>query len=109
MNTVNAVLYFIQQFWFEMGFGAMIIAAAKFLFTEFKKQNENNDTLKIAIQAMLRNDLLHNYHEYIHKGYCSTEEKENWINMYNQYHTLGANGVMDEKKKKLLALPDEIV
>lgn len=61
--------------------------------------------LKRGLQSLLRDKLLENYDKYEAKGYAKTTERDSWINMYNQYHNLGANGVMDDIKEKFLDLP----
>ena len=40
------------------------------------------------------------------KKYAPTDAKENFENLYQRYHTLGKNGVMDEKRKAFMQLPD---
>lgn len=64
------------------------------------------DTLKIATQAQLRDRLLQGYKEFMSQGYAEYDDKQNWINQYNSYHSLGRNGIMDSYKEKLLNLPD---
>lgn len=61
--------------------------------------------LNYGIQAVLRDRLRYLYKEYEKRGWVDLDDREDWINMYNQYHTLGKNGVMDDVKNKLLALP----
>lgn len=39
--------------------------------------------------------------------YVDLDDREDWEYMYQQYHALGKNGVMDDTRKKLLALPTE--
>lgn len=39
-------------------------------------------------------------------GYCPTDEKADFENLYQSYHQLGKNGVMDANREKLLALPE---
>ena len=36
------------------------------------------------------------YHEAHQMGHTTIEEKSNFDNLYSCYHSLGANGVMDE-------------
>lgn len=62
--------------------------------------------LKLGLQALLRAELLKEYRAAKHDGYTRVSDRESWQNMYNQYHTLGANGVMDDIKKRYFALPE---
>ncbi len=71
-----------------------------------EKMEEQNKAVIAGIQAMLRDRLLQAYRHYDEKGYADYEDKQNVENLYRQYHTLGANGVMDGMRKKFLTLPD---
>lgn len=62
---------------------------------------------KLGIQALLRDRLYWTYNHYNSKGYAPIYARENFTNMYNQYHSLGANGVMDDIKEKFESLPTE--
>ena len=64
---------------------------------------------KLGIQALLRDRLYWTYNHYNAKGYAPIYARENFENMYNQYHSLGANGVMDDIKEKFENLPTEAV
>lgn len=64
---------------------------------------------KLGIQALLRDRLYWTYNHYNAKGYAPIYARENFENMYNQYHSLGANGVMDDIKEKFENLPTESV
>lgn len=61
--------------------------------------------LKKGLQSLLRDKLLENYEKCEAKGYAKTRERDSWVNMYDQYHNLGANGVMDDIRDKFLDLP----
>lgn len=63
--------------------------------------------LEHGVQAMLRDRLRYLYKSYERNGYVDIDDREDWENMYQQYHTLGKNGVMDNIRQKLLALPTE--
>lgn len=72
------------------------------------KQNEKKtESVQLGVQALLRDRLYHTYMKYIEKGYAPIYARENFENMYNQYHVLGANGVMDDVYKKFMELPLE--
>ena len=72
------------------------------------KQNESKtESVQLGVQALLRDRLYSTYLKYAEKGYAPIYARENFENMYNQYHTLGANGVMDDIYHKFMALPLE--
>lgn len=63
--------------------------------------------LKAGTQAVLRNNLIELYDRYYHEGSAPTYIKDNFENLYRQYHTLGANGVMDSYYQNFINLPTE--
>ena len=67
--------------------------------------DKRNEIIKRGVQALLRHDLYEIYNHWIKKGYCPNDVKNDVENMYNQYHNLGKNGVMDSMYHELLALP----
>jgi hypothetical protein len=71
------------------------------LFTYLAKRVK---ALDCGLQAMLRDRLRFLYKSYKKRGSITYDEKEDWIYMYNQYHALGKNGVMDSVKDKILAM-----
>lgn len=74
---------------------------------ELKKRDIDNVLIKNGIQALLRHELLTDYEEFSHKGYCSTDEKDAFERMYECYHSLGKNGVMDDIHRKVISMPTE--
>lgn len=62
--------------------------------------------IKKGTQAGLRHDLGLIADEWLVKGYCPRNVKVDFENLYNQYHQLGKNGVMDNTREAILALPE---
>lgn len=62
--------------------------------------------IKKGEQANLRHSLYEIYNTWMPLGYCPTDEKADFENLYQSYHNLGKNGVMDANREKLLALPE---
>lgn len=60
-----------------------------------------------GVQALLRAQLRKDWNDYSERGYAPIYAKEDFENAYQQYHNLGANGVMDDIRKKFLDLPDK--
>ena len=63
------------------------------------------NTLKIGMQSMLRDRLLQAHGHYKEVGHISYQEMNNLLNMYDMYHKLGANGVMDEIIAEIKDIP----
>lgn len=80
---------------------------------ELKQMHNDDDLTKKGIQALLRNKLDFLFKEAVTnrcKGnevnaYATQEEKVEFDNIYQKYHSLGTNGVMDNCYKKYMALP----
>lgn len=53
-----------------------------------------------GIQAILRDRLYSLYHQCMTQGWYSRDDFENFENMYEQYHSLGKNGIMDTRREK---------
>lgn len=61
--------------------------------------------VKKGVQALLRDRLIQGYKYYRAQGWADEDDRNNLENVYVQYHALGANGVMDDLRKKFLELP----
>lgn len=87
------------------GVPAMISAIFAYVIKRIRKNDRETTAVKYGIQALLRDRLYALYSVCDEKGSASLAERDNFENMYRQYHSLGANGVMDNIRKKFLALP----
>lgn len=61
--------------------------------------------VKLGVQALLRAQMISDYNKWSERGYAPIYARQNFENCWAQYHSLGANGVMDDIHKKFLALP----
>ena len=76
--------------------------------TDDLKQLQESDTLqKESLQSILRDRLYELYNLCLRKGFATLDERENFENMYQKYHSLGMNGVMDDIHYKFFELPTE--
>ncbi len=50
--------------------------------------------------------MISEYNKALDKGYAAIYAKENFENVWKNYHTLGVNGVMDDIHEKYMSLPD---
>lgn len=86
-------------------------AICSFLFTWlFNKRREKRSVdviLRRGVQAHLRMDLVKYHDEYVKQGWIPLEVKSAYDNMYQQYHKLGKNGVMDDYHKEVMKLPTQ--
>ena len=71
-----------------------------------EKYTRQMKVLAKAQQAQMRSQLLEQYHKYMKDGYISEEHMEDWENQYQAYHSLGKNGILDNRRNALLKLPN---
>lgn len=84
-----------------LGIGTRVV------ITRLKTQENRQKALEFGVQALLRDRMLHNYNKYSEQGYAPIYAKENFENMYRQYHELGGNGVMTQLHIEFMELPTE--
>lgn len=77
------------------------------ILARMKEQEMRQKALEFGVQALLRDRMLHCYNKYIDEGFAPIYAKENYENMYQQYHELGGNGVMTHLHEEFMALPTE--
>ena len=74
---------------------------------DVKELQESDKTQKESLQSILRDRLYELNSTCFHKGFATLDERENFENMYQKYHNLGMNGVMDDIHTKFFKLPIE--
>lgn len=77
------------------------------LFTFIRLQRRQDNAVRAGLRAILRDRLLQAFRGCARRGYAAPDERQNFENMYVQYHALGGNGVMDDVRRKFFALPME--
>lgn len=78
----------------------ILLAIFKLLFSQIK-------AVKLGLQALLRAQLIDDWNKWSEKGYAPIYARENFQNCWLQYHSLGANGVMDDIHERFFELPTE--
>lgn len=69
------------------------------------KEMADQSCIKLGVQAILRDRIIQSYNLHSERGYCAIHDRDNISNLYEQYHNLGANGVIDGLVAEMLALP----
>lgn len=72
-----------------------------------KANERKTDAVCLGVQALLRDRLYQAYNYHRERGHAPIPAKENFENMWTQYHNLGANGVMDGVHEAFMKLPTE--
>lgn len=75
------------------------------LIRRIKREKQHELATEKGLQALLRDRLIYQYDKYKSKGFAPIYAKENFENLYQQYHNLGANGVMDDIYNDFRKLP----
>ena len=83
----------------------LLVTILTAVWRKIKVNEKKTESVQLGVQALLRDRLYSTYTHYQEKGYAPIYARENFENMYEQYHTLGANGVMDDIYRKFMALP----
>lgn len=85
----------------------LLVAIGKALYNRARTRHDKTEAVELGIQAILRSQMISDYNKYSEKGFAPIYARENFENMYQKYHRLGANGVMDDLREKFLSLPYE--
>ena len=86
---------------------AMLAAFWKMVHSQLKKQQAENQAMRKGLQALLRAQLVSDWNKWSERGYAPIYARQNFENCWIQYHSLGANGVMDDIHARFFELPTE--
>lgn len=86
--------------------GGSLVAVCKHIFNRINANTKKTDAVCLGVQALLRDRLIQSYNHHTDRGFAPIYAKENFENMWKQYHNLGVNGVMDGLHEAFMALPD---
>lgn len=89
------------------GFTSLFLSVVSWIVVQLKQVAREIKALKAGTQAVLRNELLKSYSFCKRQGFADFDDRLNFENLYLQYHSLGANGVMDDIREKFFELPTE--
>lgn len=94
-----------------LGIPSLLIAALlgtiRHLAAQIKHDRADTAATKLGVQALLRAQMIADYNKWFDRGYAPIYVKQNFENCWKQYHSLGANGVMDDIHVKFLQLPTQ--
>ena len=92
---------------------AIVTWLAKTLIGWVKESRERDERLASSVEALtratqvnMRQSLIHSFEKYYGRGWATPEERAAWVDMYEAYHSLGANGLIDSYRTKLDSLDD---
>lgn len=88
-----------------VGVPTIVSAIGGYMIARFRQIKKEQDAIKLGLQALLRADMIRDYNKWSEKGYAPIYAKENFENVWVQYHSLGSNGVMDGIHTEFMNLP----
>ena len=97
LSIMSAVIASIIAFLFQVIFNKATKESK-----EYKRYEENS---RLALQALLRTELRRYGKIYLNQGWVDDADKDDYNNLYERYHNLGKNGVMDDMYNKVMRLP----
>ena len=77
-----------------------------YLFKKVGDSRRESEATKKGIQALLRAQMISEFNKAKEKGYAPIYAKDNFENMWQNYHALGVNGVMDGVHERYMKLPN---
>jgi len=86
---------------------AILTALGGYLLGYCRNIGKATKAMRKGMQSLLRDRLLQAYRYFSAREYAEVEDRENFRNMYEQYHALGKNGVMDDIYRRFMELPLE--
>lgn len=95
---------FITKYWLQVLFG-LITTAMGFVLKRLNVKINQQESIKLGVQALLRDRIIEKYDKAIDDGYCPIHIRESLIEMAKQYHNLGGNGVVSTLIEKIQYLP----
>ncbi len=85
----------------------VLTALGGYLLGYWRNIGKSMKAMRKGMQSLLRDRLLQAYRYFSARGYAEVDDRENFRNMYEQYHALGKNGVMDDIYRRFMELPLE--
>lgn len=84
-----------------------LFALATYFVKACIKFSKKIDILMNAQQKQMRRELTIDFRKYVEQGYIEDDDLDMWEASYQAYHSLGKNGIMDERRARLIALNAE--
>lgn len=102
-------LFFTIVTWKVKSYLSEVETRDKAMQEKLEVEKERIEQMRLAsckgTQALLRDRLLQGYHFFMKRGSVTYGEASSYSNMYNAYHNLGKNGVMDDIYKNFRTIP----
>ena len=95
---MDGFIVFMQKNWaWLLSFSTVVGGLVVYVYSRIK-------ALQLGVQALLRAQMIMYYNQYRH-GSVPLYVRDSFENCWIQYEKLGANGIMEDTRKKFLELP----
>lgn len=84
---------------------AVTTGLAGYLVWLAQKTYTNKSASARALKALLRAEIRERHHHYVERGWITTHELDEFIDMYNAYKELGGNGTVEKMNNAVTNLP----
>ena len=81
-----------------------LFACAAYFVKACVKFSKKIDILMNAQQKQMRRELTLDFHKYMAEGHIDDDDLDMWEASYQAYHSLGENGIMDNRRAELIKL-----
>lgn len=95
---------FIITYWVQFLFG-LLISIVTLLIKKIIDYKKILDSTTKGVRVLLKSRIIDNYNIIILKKVISLYEKEIFNDLYNEYRSLGGNGVIESLKEAIDSLP----
>lgn len=72
-----------------------------FVACSLKERKKDRTALEQGMMLLLRVKLIEYHKEWTERGYITTHGIQNFLEMYDAYHSLGGNGMVTQLKKEV--------
>ena len=86
---------------------AILIAVLKRLGRQINDNDKKTGAVQLGVQSILMDRLDYLHDAYVKRGWVDVHKKRLFENMYNQYKTLGLDGVMQQSWEDVRKLPTQ--
>lgn len=100
----------IKEYWLKTLFGCIVGVFGfwgKKKIKVLEKKIQEQELVRQGLQALLRSEIIREHDRWTDKNYCPVYARDNIQNLYNKYHGLGENGVIDNLVERIYELPTE--
>ena len=98
----------ITKYWVEWVFGVLIAGitwVVRRLGKRLKTAQQENEALRDGMRSLLRAKIIEKSERALKDGWCGTRLRDTINDMYESYHALGGNGVVQGVVEQVMRLP----